>query len=289
MIILDEKKYAEECLRTGFVDKKPYKTLRILAKYYYHCLGYRKKRITACLTQFMNDYYPTYHQKKDLWDETIKKIANRAGNYPLFQNDGVYITQKELDVIYKLDNDILEKLAFTLLCIAKLNYARNPDTNGWVNTDEKDIFEMAGVNCSSGARSDYICDLRLAGIVEFSQKNTNLSLRVTFMDCGGVGTNFISDFRALGNEYLRLNGGNYVRCNSCGLLIRGNKNGTRKYCDKCRAYSKPEYKTIYCIDCGCQVVVKSKNKRTIRCQSCQSKKITAIKREWARDHLLMKS
>ena len=46
MIILNEREYAENCLQNGIVDTKPFVTLSILAKYYYHECGYRKKKIT---------------------------------------------------------------------------------------------------------------------------------------------------------------------------------------------------------------------------------------------------
>ena len=54
MIILNEKEYAEDCINNGYVDKKPFLTLSILAKYYYHCLGYRKKKIISLFTSPQN-------------------------------------------------------------------------------------------------------------------------------------------------------------------------------------------------------------------------------------------
>lgn len=283
MIVLDEKEYAEECLNRGVVDKKPYATLMIIAKYYYHYLGYRKKKIQTCLTRFLEDYHPDYRLKKESWDRTIDRISTKVKKYPLYRNTGVRITKSELACIAKINNEKQERIAFTLLCIAKLNYLRNDVTNGWVNTPEKEIFEIAGVSCTSGERSDYIGDLYIAGIVEFAKKNTNLSMRITFMDhSDDEEAVFISDFRALGNEYAKLNGGNYIRCHCCGLLIKGNRNGTRKYCDNCRANPANKFKTIYCIDCGEKIVVSTKNNKTLRCQRCQEVKRATDKREWTR-------
>lgn len=282
MIILDEKEYAEECLRCGIIDPKPYTTLMVLAKYYYHYLGYRKKRIQLNLTQFLEDYYPAYRLRKESWDKTIERISSKVKKYSLYRNSGVGITKSELDRIARLGNEKQERIAFTLLCIAKLNYLRNEVSNGWVNTPEKEVFEIAGVSCTSGERSDYIGDLHIAGVVEFAKKNTNLSLRIPFINQTDEEVVFISDFRALGNEYMKINGGNYIRCHCCGILIKGNKNGTRKYCDNCRASPAHKFKTIYCIDCGEKMVVASKNNRTLRCQRCQQVKRKMDKREWAR-------
>lgn len=36
MIVLNEKEYAEECLKNKTIDDKPFYTLSILAKYYYY-------------------------------------------------------------------------------------------------------------------------------------------------------------------------------------------------------------------------------------------------------------
>ena len=43
MIVLNEREYAENCLQNGITNDNLYFTLSILARYYYHHLGYRKK------------------------------------------------------------------------------------------------------------------------------------------------------------------------------------------------------------------------------------------------------
>lgn len=269
MIVLNEKEYAEECLEKGIIDKKPYKTLSLLAKYYYHHLNLRKKSIVKRLTTFMDSFYDGYKIDEQRWNDTIEKIANRAKKYPLYQNDGVWITDTELNKIKALNNDILERLSFTLLCVAKLNFLRNEKTNGWVNTDEKDIFESAGIVCTGDQRSDYIGDLKIAGIIEFAKKNTNLNIRVAFIDDRSEKVLYVSDFRSLGNEYMLSRGENYIRCQECGILVKGNKNGTKKYCTQCKRQIIVDKKIIYCEDCGRPVVIKLHDSKSYRCQKCQ--------------------
>lgn len=53
MIILNELKYAENCLRNNCIGDNPYTTLSILSKYYYHHLGYKKPQIIAELTDII--------------------------------------------------------------------------------------------------------------------------------------------------------------------------------------------------------------------------------------------
>lgn len=68
MIVLNEKEYAEECIRNDGIIDKPFHVLSILAKYYYHVHGFRKKKIIALLTEFMEKNYPRYDCKKLDWD-----------------------------------------------------------------------------------------------------------------------------------------------------------------------------------------------------------------------------
>ena len=77
-IILNERVYAENCLKSGTIDEKPFTTLSILAKYYYYVCGYRKTRIYKALVEFMECNYPLYSCNKTYWDNTIERISNSA-------------------------------------------------------------------------------------------------------------------------------------------------------------------------------------------------------------------
>ena len=74
-IILNERVYAEECLKNGTFIDKPFTTLSILAKYYYHVCGYRRTKIYKLLVKFMKDNYQIYSCNKTDWDNTIERIA----------------------------------------------------------------------------------------------------------------------------------------------------------------------------------------------------------------------
>lgn len=269
MIILNEKEYAEHCLQTKEIDqKKPYKTLYLLAKYYYHVCGYRKRKIEKLLIEFVEQTYPKYEYSKAIWEENIEKIAKNAGKHKLHMIDGVWITDKELETISKVNNPTLERLAFTMLCLAKLGNLRNPKNNGWVNTDAKEVFTMARISCTVQERYINLGMLGQLGLLEFPKRLDNLSSRVTYVDDSGNNILFISDFRELGYEYLNYLGGNFTRCSECGRLFRNNKRKDKKYCKDCIGYS-PSTKIINCVDCGKAVEVESKNTKTCRCNSCQ--------------------
>ena len=268
MIILNEREYVEDCLKNGLVDSKPFNTLSILAKYYYHICGYRKKKITTLLLEFLSKHYPRYELNEFSWHSSIEKIAANAGSYRLYEIKGVKITKSEMETITNIHNKVLERLMFTMLCLAKLSNVKNPKNNGWVNAESKEIFEYARIACKCDEREVKIGKLWQMGLLEFSKRNDNMNCRVTFINDEDTEEMFVSDFRELGYEYMAYKGDNFIRCRECGILTRGNKNGTRKYCKDCATYTPQETKTIVCEDCGIEFEVAGNNKRTTKCPCC---------------------
>lgn len=256
-------------MKNKHIDDKPFFTLSVLAKYYYHCHGYRKAKITQLLTQFMEQCYQRYDCNKAMWDESIEKIAKNAGKYDLFEIDGVWITDAELRSIASIQNKVLERLAFTLLCIAKLGNLKNAKNNGWVNLSTKDIFNLARVSCTVSARYEKLGRLHELSLLEFPKRIDNLSCRVTYVDDSSKKKLFVSDFRELGYEYLKYKGDNYTRCEQCGILYRNSKTHPSSYCRGCRVYKAKEEKWITCVECGTELKIKAKNNRTSRCEDCQ--------------------
>ena len=269
MIILNEKEYAEECLTKYELNTKPFHTLSILAKYYYHYKGYRKKKITALLTEYIERCFPEYRNNKLMWEDTIEKLAKNAKKYKLHEIDGVSITSDEMDVIDALNDEVLKRLAFTLLCLAKLGNLRNPNNNGWVNNDTKEIFDLARVSCTSENRYIDLGILGNLGLLEFPKRLDNLSVRITFIKPESKEVLFVRDFRELGYEYLNYKGGNFTRCERCGRLFRNNKRKDKKYCTKCAGYQPVVLKKIQCADCGKTFEVDARVSNKIRCDECQ--------------------
>lgn len=270
MIILNEKEYAEERLKNNDIGENPYTTLVILSKYYYHKRGYKKKKIATLLFEFLQKTYLTDSMNVSSWQDTIDKLANRAKNQQLYEIPGIRITKTEINIIEGLEDETLQQLLFTMLCIAKLNNIKNPNNNGWVNTDAKDLFNYARISCRATKRDDYIGQLWEMGLLEFPKRIDNLNIRVTFIN--DEDTNealFVYDFRELGYEYLLYKGENFIRCAECGILVRGNKAKTKRYCKGCVTYVPKEFKNIMCVECGKEFTVKSKNNRAIRCSDCQ--------------------
>lgn len=271
MIVLNEKEYAQKLIDNKSLGEKPFYSLTVLAKYCYNCLGYKNKQIADFLMDFMEKYYSRYECNKQNWDNNIRKIARNIKRYKLYEIDGVYITKSELERIHDLNNTTYEKLAFTLLCLAKYNNIKSGKNNGWVNTDIKDIFNLAKINCGVKDRYKKMGYIKEMSMIEFPKRNDNLNCRVTFISTDEEDENllFVSDFRELGFEYLKFCGEKFSRCGECGRLIKNNKYGNKKYCNECAVYNLDNHKTIQCIDCGKEFVVSIYNNKTQRCEDCQ--------------------
>lgn len=231
MIILNEKKYVTNILENKNVDvSEIYTFLSIYARYLYQEQGLRKNEITLKLNAFMETYYPGYNPVE--WTAFLEKYTSRANIYPLCQCDGIWITGNELQKIESLHNKVLERLSFTLLCLAKFANYRNPCNNNWIHYSNGEIYTMACINASSFEKDAKINQLRELGLVDFAKKIDNLGIRVLFIDDSGEKKLFISDFRRLGYEWRLYKEEKYIRCAHCGILVK-NTNGRRLYCREC--------------------------------------------------------
>ena len=270
-IILNEKEYAEKCLRDKTVGDNAWQTAQILAKYYYHERGFRKARIQKALNEFLMENYSLYRKGRLRWEENVELLASSAGKYDLFQQYFVPITKAELDTINGCGlSKQHQQVLFSFLCLAKLGNLRNEKNNGWVGYKiykTKDVFQMAHVSVSEVKQDFMINDMFIRNLVELPKKNDNLSVRVTFCDDDGDCVLAVSDFRDLGYLYLQYIGENIVACQQCGVLMRGNKAGTKKYCKDCAGYVPIGLKNVTCVDCGQVFRVDTKSSSNIR--ECQ--------------------
>lgn len=204
-------------------------TLGILARYWNY-MGYNKKEICNLLNSFMIANYKGYNPVK--WDLTIDKLASKASKYPLIQIDYICITKHELNTIQSINGKPLQRIAFTLLCLAKFYNAVNDKNNNWVNSKINNIFKMAKVQASKTNKPLMINDLKNLGLIKYSAKVDNININVRFINNESEVILQIKDFRDLGYEYALYCGEKFVRCLDCERLTRSNK--TKKRCKECQ-------------------------------------------------------
>lgn len=282
MIILNEKAYVEELLFDKRLGEIPTLSLNLIAKYYRQYKGLTPKKIVKELNDFMINCCVGYNPLE--WYEYLEKCAKKSKDRDLREIDGIWITKAELDSIAQLQHKSYEKLAFTLLCLAKYGNARTKKNNNWVNNDYKEIFKLARISCTKVDRERRLNKLYGLGYFSMAKKNENLSLHVEFVNDESEKVLFITDFRELGYEYLLYKKENFIRCRECGILTRGNKNGTKQYCKNCMGYIPELNKKIVCIDCGEEFIVASNVKNKHRCDDCQKTHRKMAVRESVQKH-----
>lgn len=242
-IILNETNYVTQILSDENSDiKKISSFLKLYARYLYHEKGLRKTGILRELDAFMRQRYPDYRPAD--WSDTLERYAAGAGKYPLCNCDGIWITQKELDTIRRLQNKVLERLAFTLLCLAKFGNFKNPDNHGWVNYSNSEIYSLACITASAFDKDMKLATLKDLGLIAYAKKVNSLSIQVLFLEEDGTPALWISDFRKLGYEWNLYKGEPYIRCAACGILVRKDSN-RKKYCRDCAKISTAHSKFLW--------------------------------------------
>lgn len=212
------------------------------ARFLYHDRGLRKAGIVKELNKFMLENYPRYNPVD--WISSIEKYSTKSEKYALCMCKGVWITENELITIKDINNKVLERLAFTLLCLAKFRNFRNSNNNNWVNYSNGEIYKLACINTTAFDKDLKFNQLKELGLIEYAKKVDNLNIRVLYIDDDSENKLFISDFRKLGYEWRLYKGEKYIRCSDCGILTRAKANN-QKYCKDCAYDKQLERNRIY--------------------------------------------
>jgi hypothetical protein len=196
------------------------------------------------MNKFMVKNYKGYNPVN--WDLVIEKLVTKVKKYPLIQVNFVCITKHELETIQELQSKRMQRVAFTLLCLAKFYDAVNEKNNDWANSKINDIFRLARVQISKNDKTLMLNDLRALGLIEYSVKVDNDNVNVQFVDNESEVILQIDDFRELGYEYMRYCGdGKFINCDDCGRLIKLNKFNAKTYrCKECQKIYSRQLKTL---------------------------------------------
>lgn len=228
-IVLNERACAEHALESLCLGSKPVETLGRVARYYFS-MGYKKKEIGGLIEDFMLKCDPSINIVK--WQSTIDKLANMSDKYALFDIAGVSITQSEMEKIQSIDGKMLQRLMFTMLCLAKYGNAISPTNNNWVNKKDKDIFSLANITATLKRQSLMINDLWTKQYIGYSRVVDNININVKIVDNESPEVLFVSDFRNLGNQYMRYCGEKFIECKCCGAVVREG-HSKQMYCTEC--------------------------------------------------------
>jgi hypothetical protein len=230
-IILDEKSYVEDLLRSPKLGRHPGETLGLVAKYY-RSNGYKSREIESLLEEYMIKSDPDINITKR--QSLVDRAVRSSSKYGLVSISGINITIAEVEKILCLQTQNLQRLMFSLLCVAKYCNAVNPKNNNWVNKTDKEVFGLAGIKCMIRRQSYMLNDLWELGYIGFSKVVDNININVNIVDDEGEVAMVITDYRNLGNQFMRYIGEPYIECSCCGAIVKRNSN-VQKYCQDCAA------------------------------------------------------
>ena len=237
-IVLKENEWAEQMVQSKSLGSKPSETLKRVARYYIDN-GYSKRgELRQKLEVFLIQCDPLASLPK--WEAAIEYAINSAIKYPAIYIESIHITQNEMQTIQSLNGKQLQRLAFTLLCLAKYWHEVSPDTDYWVNNKDNEIMALANINTSIKRQCQFYGELKELGLIRFSKKIDNTNVRVNYVSDDKVVLD-INDFRNLGYQFLKYEYRNskrnpYFECCNCGITVKytnPEKGRKQKFCKSC--------------------------------------------------------
>lgn len=240
-IVLNENEWAQEMIASHSLGKKPYETLCRVARFYLD-EGYKRGDVRKMLESFL--IRCDQNASAALWMDSLDRAVASAVKRRAVAIDYIPVTEPEMARIREESGAQAQRLAFTLLCLAKYYLALNPDANGWVWLDDRDIMKMANIKTSVRRQSALYRQLRDDGLIQFSKKVDNTNVCVLFMESGEEAMR-IDDMRSLGNQYMLRSGRpRYYICESCGEAAFSGQSAGKSAADR-RGRSKK-----YCAECA---------------------------------------
>lgn len=229
-IVLNEREWAQAAIEERQLGKRPTETLGRIAKYYYQVDGYTKREIRGKLEDFLLQCDPNIILQK--WTEILDRAVRGCAKNKLIEVGGVNVTEAELAAVRGIEGKQLQRLAFAMLCVAKYWNAASPTNSNWVNLPDKELMGLANISTSVRRQSQFMHQLRDAGLIRYSRRVDSLNVQVTFVQGDSPVVATITDFRNLGNQYQMLCGERFFNCEQCGLTIKRKVNN-QKYCPEC--------------------------------------------------------
>lgn len=238
-IILNETEWAQEQINKKVIGSDVYNTFRRVGRYYLD-KGYDKKEVRQKLDIFFEACDPT--SSPVMWAACIDRALQHAVRQPPIDVGEIVVTTQEIAAIKTAHGKLLQRLAFTLLLLAKYWNLYSETNNSWVRTADCDIMRLANIKTSIRRQCNMFKDLKECGLINFSKRVDNTNVQVTFIG-GDEPAVSVSNFVNLGHQYLKYTGEPFIFCNRCGACVKEdnpNKGRRQKYCHECAIKVKME-------------------------------------------------
>lgn len=239
-----------------------------------------KEQIIDIIFLSTEKYYTEHSFTKQKWLGIIENAYNEVSHIPkldlidFYTVPTVTVYKSEIEKILMLNSKFLRKSALVFLVLYKFHNEKYLHIKKCSNEIRK-IYNTLSI---AERREVVIQQLKNNGYIELNDN----SISVSFAKFEG--TDILASLNYIPSEIFLLfdlynNKDNVTQCHSCNRIIKNNKNRSRLYCDYCNHYKKLFYKTVNCVDCGAEIVVKSRS-RKLRCDSCQKIHNNINKKNW---------
>lgn len=271
MMILNEEKYARDLL-TGQRDdvKSIRQKIELLTRYNYHVLHKNADDNYSSIIKWLEKHHDIFSEQS--YSNIISDYIKRSHKKPFYNLESIKITKKEMDTILSQNNLRYEKILFALLCMAKLQKVSHGFDNGLISYNLTELFKMARVSVPVNEREEILHQFYSLKLIGLPFKNDSKCLFVKFID--EYDDEVVlelneQDCGELAYAYLKYTEkAKITRCSKCGKLIKQSK----KYGELCKGCQDvaTSTRTGWCIDCGKEFQVDSRNMTKDRCDECYS-------------------
>lgn len=272
MMILNEEKFAKDVLMGQRDDVKSIKQkIDLIARYNCHVLHKNNDDSYSSIIKWLEKHHEIFSEQSysNIISDCIKKAAKR----PFYHIDTVKITANEMKIIADQNNLRYEKILFTLLCMAKVQKVSHGFDNGLVFYNITELFKTSRVSVPVDERENILHEFLKLGLIGLPFKNDTKCLFIKFIDDDD--DNVVleldeQDCDELAYAYLKYTEqSKIVKCSRCGKLMKR----SQKFSDVCKDCRDRNFafRVKWCIDCGQEFQVDSRNMTKCRCEECQRK------------------
>lgn len=237
-LVVNESKVLEDILINNKLIEKHIVCINILIKHYLIKGETDKLNIQEKVIEQLEKCDSNF--KRSQWEDAIKNTINRIckdrdkykTEVKFIDVDSVEVTKSELDMIGKLGDKKLKKVAFILLVYAKISNNILQREDGWVSQSFTNIFKEAKVTANRKEKQLILHELYKREYISKNIKGSKISLRVNYLDNNSDVAIKIREFEGVVHEYLKYLGEKWKKCECCSNWITIKSNRT-KYCKKC--------------------------------------------------------
>lgn len=237
-VIVNEERIVEKALEGKLLIENQAKVVHLLIKYY---CGQGKtdmldiketifKVMCKCDSEFTRPKWNEYLEKQIF--KYIKNKERYGGTDDLIHIQDIKITKKELEVIDKLKDKKLQKMAFILLVYVKINQQFHKNDSEWINYALGNIFKEAKVIGDSQTKVKLLHELSKKELITNNFDNRKCSIKINYIDNDSDSILTLNDFEGVIHYYLNYLGEHWKKCIECGkwFVVKGNK---QEYCKIC--------------------------------------------------------